>query len=134
MKTYYKLVSKDLQSAIMSNNRDYRIKDLSVQYKVGEWVSPHIEGSQLMVFDSLRNLRLFVNNPDRYRIFKCEVKGISEHRIFKKLFRLKMNLTTLKTVWKARKNKKKFVGLMQSDIPPAGTIFCSQVKLIEEIK
>lgn len=132
MKTYYKLVSQDLKSAIMSQHKDLR--ELEVQYKINEWTNPNIDGSLLMVFDSIDNVKRFVHKKPRYRLFICEISGISKIPIFRSFYKLPKCIASLKKVWKARKSKKKFSNIVNThSSPPKGTVFCSKVKLVEEV-
>jgi len=71
---YYKVVTQDLQSLIHHNSI------LSVQYKVDEWVYPHIEHSSLMCCDSLEYAK-FWQSQYSGRIFECKVI-LSENPIF----------------------------------------------------
>ena len=129
MKYYYKVVCKNMKSAIVSQSIHSEIRDLSVEYKVGEWVRPNVDGSQLMVFKFLNDAKIFARNHSLYDIYKCEISGITKKSVFIRYTSLYYNMHRIRDLWKKKKNRKKINHYM--DLPPSGTIFCSAVKLIE---
>lgn len=129
MKYYYKVVCKNMKSAIVSRSIHSEIRDLSVEYKVGEWVRPSVDGSQLMVFKFLNDAKIFARNHSLYDIYKCEISGITKKSVFIRYTSLYYNIHRIRDLWKKKKNRKKINHYM--DLPPSGTVFCSAVKLIE---
>lgn len=130
MKYYYKVVCKNMKSAIVSQSIHSEIRDLSVEYKVGEWVRPNVDGSQLMVFKFLNDAKIFARNHSLYDIYKCEISGITKKSVFIRYTSLYYNMHRIRDLWKKKKNRKKINHYM--DLPPSGTIFCSAVKLLEK--
>lgn len=127
MKKYYKVVSLSLQSARASRN----LEDFSITYKVGKWVKPHIEGSNLMVFDNLSDAIAFTEKDIGDRIYECAILNPSKTGIiFSSIYDIEQYM---KKVLKLKKMKKKYKHLVRG-LTPKGTIFCSAVKLIKEIK
>lgn len=127
MKKYYKVVSENLKSARASRNFD----SLSINYKIGEWVEPHLKGSNLMVFSNLLDAKAFANIYIGDRIFECEVLKPSRSGImFDSITSINMLIKRITTL---KRMKKKYKHLVNGT-PPKGTIFCSAVKLIREIK
>lgn len=127
MKKYYKVVSKELKSARASRNFD----SLSINYKIGKWVEPHLKGSNLMVFSTLLDAKTFADIYIGDRIFECEVlKPSRSGIIFDTVTSINMLMKRIITL---KRMKKKYKHLVNGN-PPKGTIFCSAVKLIQEIK
>lgn len=128
-KVYYKVLTDTLQSVIANNTL------LSVEYRIGEWVKPNVEGTDLMVFNTLQAAQDFRESCYYQRIFECEVKNPRKRGVFvfwndvkygKQLPQSILNLISLK------KRKKKYLDKIDSALPN-DTIFCSAVKLIKEI-
>ena len=66
---YYKVLSDQLTSCYA------RKEGISVQYKIGEFVTPLIEGTGLLVFDNVSDAKYFKVNSLSYDdlvIFECE--------------------------------------------------------------
>ncbi len=140
---YYKVVNKEMKSAIVHGN-----KDLSIQYKVGEFVEGKF-GSGIFVFNSLGNAKRFMDGLNwnsvvgstfslsaNYHIYEVETKDL-----VKTVFRV-LSLAAFFTygpcsiikILKLRKNKKKYLHLMNKyDIPPRGTKCFKQIKLIKRV-
>jgi hypothetical protein len=130
-KHYYKVLKSNLKSLIIEESTTVDIngkqEKVSVQYKVGEFVSPNIPGTQLMIFDTLQNAQGFCLPQNGQKVFLVEAlnvryKGICVHYIKQ----------TLPYILKLKKNKKRYVNLIRKDIP-FGTLFADKVKLIKEI-
>lgn len=126
---YYKVVNIDLSSAYIGSISNG--SKLQVYYKLNDWVEPHIKGSKLMVFDSLKSAEEFMTVYGwGSRIYRCEVKNPSKKGIFiKGNYQL---VNQLLKVLSLRSKKKKFTNLLDT---PAfeGTIFCDAVKLVEKV-
>ena len=129
MKYYYKVVCKNMKSAIVSQSIHSEIRDLSVEYKVGEWVRPNVDGSQLLVFKILNDAKIFARNHSLYDIYKCEISGITKKSVFIRYTSLYYDIHRIRDLWKKKKHRKKINHYM--DLPPSGTIFFFFFKLIE---
>jgi hypothetical protein len=132
MKKYYKVVSENLQSWVITkydfievNNKRLR---LIVQYKIGKFVSPNIIGSKLMIFETLEQARNFNTNG---RIFEVEAKNVTNRGICLLTYEINYWLPKL---FKLKKQKKRYLSLDVNGFQPPGTLFADQVKLIREIK
>ena len=133
-KKYYKVVSEDLKSVITSKNDYEYISNMSVQYKVGEWVKPHVEGTNLMVFDNYYAADRFkyINSPDGF-VYECEISGIVKFPLFFRIYNLEYNWAKFIKLANKRKNKQKISHLVDLNIrPPKGTVFCNKVKLLKK--
>lgn len=72
-KIYYKVVSKDLKSAIVNEDKKY-----CIQYKVGEWVETKHLNKGLLVFDSIITASFFIQsqyNKSTFKLYTCYVKN-----------------------------------------------------------
>lgn len=126
-KIYYKCLASNHSSLVVYN------PEMRVYYKQGEWVFPKLEGTKLMVFDSLINAKKSALSP--IYIYECEVinprkigffiRGIWNSSVMSPevLIRLKM-----------KKNKKKYIYEDDRKHIPIGTIFCDAVKLTKLIE
>ena len=131
-KKYYKVVTGSLKSSQVKYWwTDYREKYL-VQYKIGEWVEPKVEGSSLMVFSSLEDaLRFVSSNVSNHKIFECEIEGAKKNGIFSGQFtKIDALLSECK---KLKKAKKGWTHLCNTTGIPKGTVFADRVKLIKEV-
>lgn len=93
-----------------------------VEYKVGEWVSPVLEGSKLFVFDTLERANLFACSSEK--IFECEVENPEKLSIICCF----MECFTVKTFWTRKDN----INVMQMQAIP-GTVGVDRIKLLREI-
>lgn len=119
MKIYYKVVKPDLRSA-----RRYE-DDLVVCYKVGEWVKPKKEYTDLFVFDNLSSAKCFAYKNGEEYIYECHVLNPRKKGNF--------GLQVLKRIIQLRKAKKKWTHIVDYNAP-RGTVFCSAVKLIKKVE
>lgn len=137
-KTYYKVVSKNLQSAVVSSSYSTLVLPLSVQYKIGDWTEANLKGSNLMVFDSFNAANNFIKHNHYFgphRIFTCEIEGKTKNGIFYQYFMLSHYVRELKEIAKLRSKRKKFSHMIREHyFVPDGTVFCSRIKLLKEIK
>lgn len=141
-KIYYKVVTHDLQSAIINPYLERHIshykynatKDFCVQYKINEWVKPEKPGTKLMVFSNLDDAKEFaLFQGIHLLIYKCSVRNPTKHGFITDLDKLGYIYPTL---IKRIKQKKKITDLYQEcekNSIPEGTVFCSAVKLLEEV-
>lgn len=134
-KVYYKVVNKKLESVVASKWRGWKIgidwSDFVVKYKIGEWVSPKIDKTDLMVFKKLNQAVNFSIAYEDSIIYKCNIRNPKKIGIFIE------NLLAIPELVKKFvqfKNKKvKYTNQIQTRFIPKGTVFCSAVKLIERI-
>ena len=87
-KLYYKVVSRNgdkLYSAVIGTiingyrkNRCRSVEQLLVEYKIGEWVKPIIDGTMLCVFDNINSAISFGVNQDidNCEVYSCHVKSV----------------------------------------------------------
>lgn len=127
-KKYYKVVGDDLISARIGRFSTSNREGLPVQYRIGEWVEPNLEKTDLMVFDNLRLARNFANSWEC--IFECEVKS---PRKIGNLIVWNLTMEKLKTIVGLRKAKKRWTHLVKPTEFPRGTVFCSAVKLVKRV-
>jgi len=129
MKTYYKIVSKDLKS-IVSINLDTP-DEYVVQYCVNRFVEPKLKGTSLFVFDTLKNVKRFFSPPwvhgERYIIYEAEVKNPKQIGLFSSY----CNWVYLAELLELKRSKKKWSH--KTSVPPTGTVFCSSVKLLKKV-
>jgi hypothetical protein len=116
---FYKLVSPELTSARVRYWDEEHNNLLAVQYKVGEFVTPKLPNSKLMVFKYLKHAIAFKQEDEL--IFRCEVinpkkgKSVCWAGYF----------LSVKEFWELNLNKK---------VAPTGTYFVDAVKLMSEVK
>jgi hypothetical protein len=129
MKTYYKACHHTYDDKYISAvNKE---GDWCVEYKIDKWVRPNINGTNLMVFDSLEKARDCINKNRWYdiKIFECNVEKPSKKGLFSNPCLPHIMLVALKQ----RLARKKYRHLTGGFVPPIGTIFCTAVKLIKEV-
>jgi hypothetical protein len=81
-KKYYKVVRVGQYGNLYSYNsvpgQNYESFNC-IEYKVGEWTKPKIEGTRLFVFNTLKEAQAQFNKNwacwDYYSIYECECKG-----------------------------------------------------------
>lgn len=71
--TYYKVLLQDLRS--FSGNVQ---PTMAVQYKVGEYVYPRVNGTYLMVFDNLESAKSLKAGLPDFHIYECECESVCE--------------------------------------------------------
>jgi hypothetical protein len=130
---YYKITDIWLRSFLnihpdIWGDRDF--KSWSVQYKIGEFVTPQQPNSKLYVFKTLEDAKYFVRHfgQERFHIYSCEVKNPSKNI----LLVWYSNIYDFKRLWNNIKNKKKYKHLVSNHIPE-NTVMCDAVKLLEKI-
>jgi hypothetical protein len=104
---------------------------LSVQYKIGEFVSSSVPETPLCVFDSLMDAKGFANNYSNHKIFTCEIKTKLKTPWIP-FFRFGTN-KDLSTLLSKIRGKQKFMDYVWTTLPK-GTVCVKQVKLLEEVK
>ena len=129
-KVYYKIVDENMESwagGIIPPN--YKVK-----YKVGEWVKPVLEGSNLFCFENYNDALLFTKQQAmlRARIYKCHIKNRVKNLpcIASRSFSFN---SYWQQVFKCRERKvKSKIKLDSAFIKelPSGTVMCKQIKLL----
>lgn len=143
-KIYYKVVCIDkkdnsLKSWSYGNGRLSNfypeLPNFVITYKIGEWVYPKIDGSNLMVFNSFQAAVDFRQIPYGSSIFSCHIKNIYKIGIIFKLHKILQEPSQeFYALCKKRKQKKNISDhYQQICIPPEGTVFCGAVKLLERV-
>lgn len=113
MKTVYKVVTNELQSAIISDG-------CKIQYKIKEWVKEQ----RMFCFLSLKNAQNFValNGSGRnLMIYRASAIGVRPLRYISPWY----DSNTIKHFWNS-KNKKKFSFNTEA---PEGTYICNAIRL-----
>jgi hypothetical protein len=132
-KTYYKVTNTDLMSAWINNPK------IAITYKIGEFVSPKVEGTFLAVFETEQQARSFIRVNQKYikhlfKLFKCEIKNRCKNPWIPSSYRW-TNIDRLNMILKLKNQKRKFLHrVISGEDLPYGTITCKQIKLLEEIK
>jgi hypothetical protein len=120
VKTYYKCIVRQLGTkALMSSCYG---SDYTIEYKIGKFVTPILNGSKLFIFDSLKAAKdfIFINCTYCYTdIYACEAVGVEDAKYMAWLSR------DADKFWKNQNCKKAPV--------PDGTKFATAVKLIEKV-
>jgi hypothetical protein len=137
-KIYYKICSKKPSNRIYCYDYYSAVAfSIGIQYILDKWVEPKIQGTNLMVFDSIENAKKCKKKYHFWKnhvIFECEVKNPSK----KGLFLPTVNqIYGLEKIAKLRRNKKKYTHLCKmnrGDSLPEGTIFCKAVKILREVE
>lgn len=128
-KKYYKVVSLDKYSVVAKN------RYLQVKYIIGEWATPRLQGTSLMVFDNLDAAKRFAIGSD-VLIYQCEIKnpkkkGVFTHWLNVDSVKDEIPIEIQHQLELKRLKKKYFCGDIYK--LPSGTVFCSAVKLIKEV-
>lgn len=128
-KKYYKVVSPEQCSAVAKNPL------LKVKYVVGEWTTPRLDGTSLMVFDNLEAAKRFAIGSHSL-IYECKIKnpkkkGVFTHWLDVGSFKDEIPIEIQHQLQLKKLKKKYFCGDLYR-VPP-GTVFCSAVKLIKEV-
>jgi hypothetical protein len=126
MKTYFKVLTTDLRSCIISNSR------FATQYKIGEFVRSPIPETPLCVFTSKKLAQKFAyaNIGTSYKIYSCHIKG----KCPKPWVLFNCNEMNILKIKKLVKSKCKYMNHVDTSFLPSGTVCAKQVKLLEEIK
>ena len=122
-KKYYKVVN-NVNMSVMA----YKNAELCVFYKEMEWAYPRVNGTKLMVFDSLERAKHYDG-----RIYECEVKNPQRRGFF---VNGTWNTTYLHDCFiealdKKTKKKKYLTG---EEIIPHGTVFCDAVMITKRVR
>jgi len=137
---FYGLNSNKLYSANYSFIINKWNTKMACEYSIDDWTFPHYKNTDLMVFDSLENAKKFISSFVRHpgqpfvKVYTCEIINPRQNGLFINVadFMIDRSYDRFIKLIKNRVNKKKFSHL--TDKPPVGTVFCSGVKLLEEIK
>ena len=138
MKEYYKVVTENLQSAIMNPRQGMWTKakeDFCIQYKVNEWIKPNKPGSKIMIFSNFEdafNFKMLCPNPF-LRIYKCHAKNPTKKGFITEISRVAEKYEKLYRLIKQKKRVTHFYAIekFKKGWIPKGTLFCSAIKLIE---
>ena len=133
---YYKVVS-------VLTDRYYScyvnvFNELKVEYKIGEWVKPNIEKTDLMVFNDLEQAVRFSRSMyGLKKIFECKVKNPKNNGLIININRgeyITYVIECINRFINLKKKKKAYLNQI-SYRPPfiKNTVFCSAVKLIKEV-
>ena len=134
-KKYYKVVTK-IRDCLYS----CRIHETGwkTTYQIGRFVTPKKHNTKLMVFETIEQARFFIFKANAEQIYKCEVINPTKNAPF-----ISMALGPMgdieNEIWELWKQKKKWKHLMSRDymdniiMPPEGTVFASEVKLIKKV-
>ena len=123
-KTYYKVVSQHLTSAVISDN------NVRIQYLYGKTVRPIIKGSLIFVFDSLSAAEQFRddNCNSSHQIWGCRAEAPRKLRI-----RLNTHIPEkFKEFWRL-KSQGRTCHSFSSFETPKGTMGCKGLKLLNKI-
>jgi len=127
MKTYYKVVTEDLESLTSI---------APIQYKIDQWVGPHLKGSAIFVFDTLqhaKNFRRRWSYPSYNPIYKVVTKGMFHKPPFV-LSHVSDTLIKICQGLKLRKqHKKDTITTRYYGEIPQGTVCVKEVKLMERV-
>lgn len=131
---FYKVINGYHSSISMKNSK------YSVDYKIGEWVYPKISGSDLMVFDTLKNARNIFKSYGF--IYECEVQNPKINGIFIDCFWIINNdsdctdilIKRFEGILEYKNNQQEYLEHSDYIHAPKGTIFCDAVKLIRLVK
>jgi hypothetical protein len=140
-KVYYKVVSSDLKSAIINESSAISMgfdffDDYCIQYIKNEWVKPKKVGTKIMVFDSLDKAEDFLSfqiTGDKMRIFTCKVKNPTKNGFITQVSSIDTYYKELFKLISQKKRVRDFYYTVRRSNVPAGTVFCSAVKLLTEI-
>ena len=136
---FYKVVTSELKSVGVQNLFEpFEQPLLNIQYIVGEYVKPKLEGSILFVFDSLDCVKRFKERYGKYYdypVYEVEVKGCVKKIPFV------YSLESLKAILLLKKRRKKVprynttrsVMTWERDIP-FGTVGVKEVKLVKLVE
>lgn len=132
-KTYYKVVRDyrgQLTSCLESFSPSLKIIDrFEIEYKIGDWVKPKVEKTDLMCFSSLADAISFSLTAKHLKIYECNVKNPRTKGIFIPLH--DGNFIHYIDLYIDKRIKKQKIYFPK----PAykNVIFCSSIKLLREI-
>lgn len=131
---YYKII-RNINNRLFSSQAslwDPIYRKYSVEYFINKYVSPNVQYTKLMVFDSLENVMFFTKNVGgipNIEIFSCQIREKCKYAPFA------YHTSDIEYIInKFIKDKIKFAREQyKKHSPPIGTIFCDQVKLLKRI-
>lgn len=132
MTTVYKIINNCANSLI---SPFVHRKNITIEYKIGEFVQPHIQGSYIYAFKTLEDAKRFYRSEFIMwswefgpRIFLSEAEVVDiEPKIMEGLW-LSPNLEAdMIEFWSSPKTN------LIAGYAPEGTILCSKLKLIEQV-
>lgn len=125
----YKIVTNDLRSIMVANNESLQKFCSVIQYKVGEFVEAP-QDRPLMAFTTEKQAWSFIYSAlaINYKLFKCEAQGISKTGKFTSRWTLLQS-----SLVEYLNGTLEFSTKFPFGMPPAGTIFCRRLKLMEQL-
>ena len=130
----YKVVTN--RNGLLGSSYVQQVKELNVEYKVGEWVRPNVEGTKLFVFSRLDDAKNFiVSNEDtvssgRMQIYTCSVLNpvYKYDKYIPSLLEISIIVNRIK-----KHQLCDLSSYLYSKADPAwpNTIYCDAVKLLE---
>lgn len=142
MEIYYKIVTYNSYHGLLSYNiceewqedanKNFLNCGTVIVYNIGSWTTPKIIGSDLFIFDTLENAKFFSRHYgyDK-KIFKCYAKNVRKKGISISIFNFSQK--KLLELIELKKQNKEYIHLSNQLRIPEGTLFCSAIKLIEEV-
>lgn len=135
-KTYYKLVypSNNKLLSCQTSQWGSLYDEYCVEYLIGQYVSPNIPNTKLMVFDNLKDAIHFKDDlidKNLIQIFSCGIKGKCIHAPFAEYI---FDIEEVIRQYIKYKKQHKGEGLYKKGLAPKGTVFCNQVKLLKRIQ
>ncbi len=133
MTIVYKVVSiSNSDKWLLSYNLPWSRSLLCVEYKVGETTQPKIEGTPLMAFRSLKDVRKFLGGTlksDYSEVYEAEAE-IFDEDLPLLIGDLQHTTVAAKCFWEEiQEGKTPFNSLPA----PKGTVFCKSIKLIKKV-
>jgi len=133
-KIYYKVVRKNLQSAMIDD------ENAVIQYKINEWVQAP-KGMKLFCFEDIDSAKRFMDYSRNYKLYKCYVRypSIQYRYIINSDLVDKDFINGIAILTNKKKSSKKIKcinnhKLMVNPWLPYSTVFVREIKLLEEIK
>ena len=115
---YYKITS-------ISNWSCYADRSIGIEYKIGEWVRPKINGSKLFIFDSIDSVRRYLfGSAKRCIVYECEAESP---------FYINAAIPIATLSHDFRQYWINYDEIISKKSAPTGTILCDAVMLTKQI-
>jgi hypothetical protein len=128
-KTVYKVVGK-IGNTLVSAMPEVP-RSIIIQYVPGEWVSPVLENSCIFAFNSISDAKTWLKNRKEaegaFEIWKAEgekVRTMAARGEFQGS--CTDTLDVIRKFWNFESTKR-------ADNPPAGTVICERIKLLQKV-